>query len=117
MQQQRFELSGYKGMWLFAMFDLPTDTTEDIRNYTRFRKTLLQLGFDMLQFSVYARYCADEDASKIHRKRVRQALPPKGHVRVLAVTDHQFGKMEVYMGKKTRTDRAAPRPDAPFIGP
>lgn len=65
MQQQRFELSGYKGMWLFAMFDLPTDTTEDIRNYTRFRKTLLQLGFDMLQFSVYARYCADEDASKI----------------------------------------------------
>jgi len=108
MAQDRFELSGYKGMWLFAMFDLPTETNEDKRNYTRFRKTLLQLGFDMLQYSVYARYCADEDSSKVHRKRVRQALPPKGHVRVLGVTDHQFGKMEVYMGKKREQTETPP---------
>ena len=108
MAQQRFELSGYKGMWLFAMFDLPTETAEDKRNYQQFRKTLLKLGFDMMQFSVYARYCADEDSSKVHRKRVKQALPPKGHVRVLAVTDHQFGKMEVFVGKNREKTEEPP---------
>ncbi len=108
MTQQRFQLSGYKGMWLFAMFDLPTETNDDKRNYNRFRKTLLQLGFDMLQYSVYARYCADEDSSNVHRKRVRQALPPKGNIRVIAVTDHQFGKMEVYTGKNREQTEQPP---------
>lgn len=87
-------------MWLFAMFDLPVDTRKARREYARFRKALLQDGFTMLQFSVYARYCPSEEASRVHYKRVRTALPPDGQVRLLFVTDRQFGKMEVYFGKK-----------------
>ena len=86
-------------MWLFAMFDLPVDNREARREYTRFRKALLAHGFSMLQFSVYARFCPSEEAASAYRRRVRRALPPKGQVRVLAITDHQFGKMEVYLGK------------------
>lgn len=87
-------------MWLFAMFDLPVMTTEDRRRYTRFRNALLKLGFTMLQFSVYARYCASEESSEIYRKRVRTAIPQDGFVRLLSVTDRQFGKMECFHGKK-----------------
>ena len=54
----------------------------------------------MLQFSVYARYCASEEMAVAYRHRVRAGLPPEGYVRVLAVTDHQFGKMESYIGEK-----------------
>ena len=88
-------------MWLFAMFDLPVDTKESRRQYTQFRNALLKQGFQMLQFSVYARYCASEESSEVHRKYVRKSLPPKGQVRVLAVTDKQFGRMEIYYGKRT----------------
>lgn len=87
-------------MWLFAMFDLPVVSSENRRHYTRFRNALLQDGFTMLQYSVYARYCKDEESAAVHRKRVRLALPPEGSVRILAVTDVQFGKMDAFVAKK-----------------
>ena len=86
-------------MWLFAMFDLPVDTKQARREYTHFRKALIANGFTMLQFSVYARYCASEEGSIGHRTTVEAALPPSGQVRLLSVTDRQFGKMQVFFGK------------------
>lgn len=108
MSQSRLPLSEYKGMWLFAMFDLPVATPKDRKNYVRFRKKLLEEGFMMLQFSVYARYFPSEEASKGQRRRIRAALPPGGHVRLLHVTDHQFGKMEVYIMRKREKPEQPP---------
>lgn len=99
MTAKRTALSEYKAVWLFVMFDLPVDSKEARRDYTRFRKRLLNQGFMMLQYSVYARYCASEDASATYRNRIRARLPPDGQVRVMSVTDRQFGKTEVYLGK------------------
>lgn len=90
------------------MFDLPVETQKHRRAYNRFRRELLKDGFVMLQLSVYARYCASEEASQIHRKRVRDALPEEGNVRVVTLTDHQFGKMELYVGKKAKPPEEAP---------
>jgi len=90
-------------MWLFAMFDLPVTTPEARKRYTEFRKVLLKQGFSMLQFSVYARYCASEEMADAYRGRIRAELPPAGYVRVLAVTDRQFGKMESYIGEMSRS--------------
>jgi CRISPR-associated protein Cas2 len=89
-------------MWLFAMFDLPVTTPKARKRYAQFRKLLVEEGFSMLQFSVYARYCASEEMAVAFRHRIRSGLPPEGYVRVLAVTDHQFGKMENYIGENGR---------------
>ncbi len=83
------------------MFDLPVDTKESRRDYTRFRRALLDEGFMMLQFSVYARFCEDEESSKKFRRRIKNELPPDGQVRVISITDKQFAKMDVYYGKNT----------------
>ncbi|NIM05038.1 MAG: CRISPR-associated endonuclease Cas2 [Armatimonadetes bacterium] len=95
-------------MWLFAMFDLPVDSPEARRRYTRFRKALLAQGFSMLQFSVYARYCQTEEISHSFRRRVRETIPPEGEVRLISITDRQFGKMEVFLGKIRRPPEEAP---------
>src|SRR5579872_1016317 len=95
-------LSAFRPMWLMAMFDLPVEEKEDRRNYARFRKALLKDGFMMLQYSVYARYIPSEEAAEAHRRIVRIAVPPLGQVRLIAVTDHQFEKMEVFYGRKPR---------------
>jgi len=100
MPRRELTLSGYKGMWLFAMFDLPVTTKAARKKYTRFRSLLLQEGFSMLQFSIYARYCLGDDSGEAFRDRVRRRLPNEGQIRLLTVTDRQFGKMEVYSGKK-----------------
>ncbi len=62
----------------------------------------------MLQYSVYARYCASEETSETFRQHVRGALPAHGQVRLLWVTDRQFGKMEVYHGHKRRATEQPP---------
>lgn len=108
MAESRLPLSEYKGVWLFVLFDLPVVETEEKRRYVRFRNHLLRDGFTMLQFSVYARYCASEEASEVHRKRARTAIPPEGSVRLLAVTDKQFAKMENFLGKKHRPPEEPP---------
>jgi|SRR5579872_6751005 len=101
-------LSAYRCMWLMAMFDLPVETAENRRSYTRFRNALLKDGFMMLQFSVYARYIPSEEAAEAHRKTIRSVIPPLGQVRLVALTDHQFGKMEVYYGRKPREPEPPP---------
>jgi CRISPR-associated protein Cas2 len=108
MVRRRVDLSAYRSMWLLAMFDLPVDDAEHRREYTRFRTALLKNGFTMLQYSVYARFIPSEEAAQVHRRRIQRALPPDGEVRLLAVTDHQFGKMEVFCARKPRNPERAP---------
>lgn len=95
-------------MWLFAMFDLPVDSPKKRKEYAHFRTRLLREGFNMLQFSVYARYCGSEEKSALVRNRLRPHLPPDGQVRFLAVTEKQFGKMEVFQGKKPASTEKKP---------
>jgi CRISPR-associated protein Cas2 len=97
-------------MWLFALFDLPVDTVAARREYARFRKLLLSNGFCMLQYSVYARACASEESGQIIRERVKAGLPDDGQVRLLLVTDVQFAKQEVFLGKARREAERAPDP-------
>lgn len=101
--------SGYLWMWLFAMFDLPTTDKELKREYARFRKLLLSQGFCMLQYSVYARHCPSEEAGEGVLSRVGQAVPEHGQVRLLLVTDRQFGRMTVFYGKKRQQAEEPPQ--------
>lgn len=92
--------SEYRVMWILVLFDLPTETKKDIKNYTIFRKKLIQDGFTMFQFSIYLRHCASRENADVHIKRVKSFLPPTGQVGILCITDKQFGKMELFIEKK-----------------
>ena len=95
-------------MWIVVLFDLPTDTKTARRQYTRFRKFLLDDSFTMMQYSVYMRHCASDDNAAVHIKRIKHGLPPEGEVRIVKITDQQFAKIEVYYGKKRQPVEQAP---------
>lgn len=101
-------LSGYRYMWVVAMFDLPTDTPQARRQYAQFRKALLNDGFAMMQYSVYIRHCASRENAAVHIQRVEKEVPPDGEVRVLTVTDKQFERMRVFYGKNVTKPQSAP---------
>lgn len=101
-------LAPYRTMWLFVMFDLPVKSRENRKQYALFRKGLLGLGFAKMQFSVYAKAFPSEDAANAASSQIRASLPPNGHVRTLAVTDHQFGKMQIFLSKKKQDVEQAP---------
>lgn len=83
-----------------VMFDLPTITKEEKRGYTHFRKYLIGEGFIQLQYSVYAKYLASRENSRKYYRYIKEVVPPGGHVRLLMVTDKQFGEMASLYGTK-----------------
>lgn len=100
MDHDEYHFAKAENMWLFATFDLPTETKENRYNYTLFRRRLLAIGFSMLQYSVYAKFCSTRKSAKNQQKEVKKILPPRGEVRIFMVTDMQYLQMEVYQGKQ-----------------
>lgn len=102
-------INPYDAMWIVALFDLPTDTRKARKEYSEFRKFLISDGFQMIQYSVYGRFVSSEREAEKHRKRVRDAVPPDGEVRIISLTDKQYSKTEVFNGKVRKTPNPAPQ--------
>lgn len=83
-----------------VFFDLPTETKKERKAHSDFRKKLKQDGFTMFQFSIYIRHCPSFENATVHIRRVKNALPEKGQVGILCVTEKQFGAMELFYGVK-----------------
>lgn len=103
-------LSGYRSVWVVTLFDLPVKTRADKRRYVLFRRFLLEDGFRMMQYSVYMRHCSSEENGRVHTDRVRAAVPKRGHVRVMVITDKQFSRIKTFWGgKEAPTEKAPPQ--------
>ncbi|MCF0197418.1 MAG: CRISPR-associated endonuclease Cas2 [Bacteroidaceae bacterium] len=95
-------LNEYRVMWLFVFFDLPTETKKERHAYAKFRKRLLDDGFNQFQYSVYVRHCASVENAEVHQKRVRGILPDYGSVCMMCLTDRQFEAIEVFHAYKSK---------------
>ncbi|HCQ28872.1 MAG TPA: CRISPR-associated endonuclease Cas2 [Flavobacteriales bacterium] len=93
-------LNQYRCMWILVFFDLPTETKRDRRAAAKFRKSLVEDGFGMFQFSIYIRFCTSRENADVHIKRVKSILPKYGKVGILRITDKQFEMMEIFHGQK-----------------
>jgi len=102
-------INGYRCMWILVMFDLPTDTKKARRDYTIFRKNLLENGFTQMQYSVYARHCPSKENAEVHMRRIGGYVPPDGEVRIITLTDKQFERMVIFWGKVRKPACQAPR--------
>ncbi len=101
-------LSGYRLMWIFVMFDLPVGTKQQSREATRFREFLLDQGFEMSQFSVYARFCNGRGSYESHLRRIERNLPEKGEVHVLTFTDRQYENIVRFSSQRRKRPRKSP---------
>lgn len=90
----------YRFMRMLVFFDLPTETAEDRRNYSKFRKLLLQSGFLMMQKSVYTKLLLNQSAEHLLEEKLYRERPPKGIVQILTVTEKQFSKMKYITGER-----------------
>lgn len=95
-------------MWMIVMFDLPVVEKAERRAATEFRKALLDLGFEMSQFSVYMRFCTSGTQVDTYCKRVEAALPSGGKVNILQFTDRQYERIISYHGKAKQPEQKVP---------
>ena len=84
--------------WLMVMFDLPVMTKTERRVATRFRNDLLDHGFLMIQFSVYARPCVNFEQLNKHVGVIEKLVPQAGNVRLLYITNEQWVKSVTVIG-------------------
>lgn len=101
-------LSGYRLMWAVVMFDLPVVAKAERKAATDFRKALLDMGFEMAQFSVYMRFCTSQAQIDTYSKRVEGALPEGGKVNILTFTDKQYERIVSYLGKARQPAKKSP---------
>lgn len=83
---------------LLVFFDLPTETKQDRREYTRFRKFLIKNGFLMMQESVYGKLLLNATAESAIRAALHKNKPPDGIVQLLTVTERQYAQIEYLVG-------------------
>ena len=101
-------LSGYRLMWMVVMFDLPVVEKVERKAATDFRKSLLDQGFEMTQFSVYMRFCTSQAQVDTYGKRVEDALPEGGKVNILTFTDKQYERIVSFHGKTKQPANKTP---------
>tara|TARA_B100000686_G_C15880614_1_gene520814 strand:- start:109 stop:441 length:333 start_codon:yes stop_codon:yes gene_type:complete len=101
-------LSGYRFMWLQVLFDLPVTTKKTRKAASKFRYFLLDLGFEMAQYSVYQRFCSGKEMVGNYIKHIEKSLPESGKVHILAFTDKQYENMRTFRGKKKQKKQENP---------
>ena len=88
----------YRFMRVIVFFDLPTLTSENRREYTRFRKFLIKNGFLMMQESVYTKMALNQTTASSIAESVRKNKPLEGIVQMMTVTEKQYNRMEYVCG-------------------
>jgi len=85
-------------MWLLVMFDLPVKTKRQRKLATDYRKQLLGAGFSAIQLSVYAKYVVNASGLRGVISPLKSLVPTGGEVRLLRLTDTQWGEMYRWYG-------------------
>ncbi|MBB4284319.1 CRISPR-associated endonuclease Cas2 [Roseospira goensis] len=101
-------LSGYRMTWMMILFDLPVGTKAERKRATTFRTYLLDAGFEMVQFSVYARFCATRELAEAQTREIERNLPKAGKVSILYFTDKQYETCRTYTGVSRQPQAGKP---------
>ena len=91
-----------RAMRLIVYFDLPVKTTEDRREYAKFRKHLQVHGFVMMQKSVYSKIAVNATAAKAIKTDVANHKPKAGNVQILSISERQYQNIEILVGESQR---------------
>jgi len=95
-------------MWIIVMFDLPVVEKKERKAATDFRNGLLDMGFEMSQFSVYMRFCTSQAQVETYCRKIEDSLPAGGKVNVLQFTDKQYERIITYRGKTRQAPNKSP---------
>ena len=91
-------MSGYRILWLFVLFDLPVGSKNQRKLAADFRNKLLDLGFQMSQYSVYIKFCSGKEKAETLCRDIESVIPSAGKVHLIQITDKQYEGIRTYTG-------------------
>jgi len=105
--------SNFRMGWILVSFDLPVMTDQQRKAATRFRNDLLDDGFMMLQFSVYARACVSLERLEKHTARLHAIAPNGGNIRAFFFTNQQWARSISIYGESYCQGNRVLKPEMP----
>jgi CRISPR-associated protein Cas2 len=92
-------------MWAIVIFDLPVITKEERKAASKFRKDLLDRGFQMVQLSVYFKLVSGSEELETIERDIASILPKKGKVEILHITDKQYEDIVSFYGHERESTK------------
>lgn len=83
-------LKNCRGYWLLISVDLSLRSKAKRHQALLFRRALVADGFDAIQPSLYARFCASGEVCETHQSRVCKIAPELSKLTFVRLTDLQF---------------------------
>ncbi len=105
--------SNFRMGWILVSFDLPVMTDQQRKAATRFRNDLLEDGYMMLQFSVYARACVSLERLEQHTARLHAVAPVAGNIRAFFFTNQQWARSITICGENYNQGQRVADPQMP----
>jgi CRISPR-associated protein Cas2 len=94
-----------KFMRIILMFDLPTETSVDKKQYALFRKNIIKLGYTMIQYSIYMKTINVQTKTQREIKKIQDITPKQGNIRLLIITELQYNNMKLIKGEMTLNEK------------
>lgn len=83
-------LQGSRGYWLLVAVDLSLRSKARRRQAQTFKRFLIRDGFEIIQPSLYARFCTSTEVCVTHQSRVCKNTPELSKTTFVRLTDLQF---------------------------
>ncbi len=94
----------YRQVRLMLIYDIPVGEEIERKNYSKFHKDIIRLGFHMLQYSVYTKVISNDTNMHQNISRVERILPKYGNVIAFKITEKQYQDMLYLRGEKNKAD-------------
>ena len=82
-----------------VFFDLPNIYAKDRKNYSLFRKFLINEGFIMMQESVYTKIVLNSIQSELLTEKIKKNSPKKGIIQLMTITEKQYSQIKYIIGE------------------
>lgn len=82
-----------------VFFDLPNIYAKDRKNYSLFRKFLINEGFIMMQESVYTKIVLNSIQAELLTEKIKKNSPKKGIIQLMTMTEKQYSQIKYIIGE------------------
>ncbi len=103
-------------MRLIIVYDFPMQTREDYKIYQMFHKRLIQLGFSMMQYSMYSKVLLNDSSYEQLITKIQGSLPNQGNIILFRMTEKQYQDILFLRGVRNKQELVVGSKELVVIG-
>lgn len=98
------EINYYKQMRILLLYDMPMNSKEYQKTYSKFHNNIKKLGYYMLQYSVYTKVIQNDTSLEQNKTKLKQIIPKIGNIIIIKITEKQYQNITYLSGEQNLFD-------------